>query len=281
MVAFSSIVPHATTHGVDRALLPQKPFSELERHLQETYPKLNVKVIDERFWLKAMPELAETMERDLPPLDVVETAKKIAEAMETIAQKIEGDLGATFLTVPPISLKQLAMIAKKLNDNIDLFHLVADDRFNIFLNLCSGKAERILITNNILDKSRKKSVPDLFKTVKHLGWEAPHARQIATLAIAEFLTSENKREPNRLFTAYSPIPRRYCLTYSICKENLGIDGKIRHLIVGAFSLSGLFLCDYNGDADDIIGIAAVRHDLSVFSTPRELCTPLQENKDLS
>lgn len=194
-------------------------------NLKTLFPKLQI--LDAKTW-KTHVDMA-TYELDVAAdfrqdKQMIKTLKKFASL------KIEGDAGITLLTIPKgLTFNKLMRLAQspkqgrvtRIKDFGD--HQIAKN----FGNIPIDRTYRVIITNNILEKSRRTPRCHQEGIVELLGCQLPGVLEVATLAILTYISS-TKILPTRL---YNDNPR----TYTNCLEQISSFW----VIVGGFTAQGL------------------------------------------
>jgi hypothetical protein len=182
---------------------------------------------------------------DEPPLDQRQAIPRLISSLSSV--EIEGDAGGTLLTLlQGLTIKKLIALAglPKLG-NITKFRYVWDQILNELGDIPVDKTYRILITNNILKKSRNQSVSDQKALVNKNGCEMPRVLEAMALLVVTFMGSGK-----RLYTDWP-------LTYTRCAEQVAGH----QAVVGGFSLNGIDVINDYDHVSVFYGVGGVLRKL--------------------
>lgn len=206
--------------------------------LEEQYPdklfpkkKFPVRVIDIASWIECFGE--EKLKRYWIDLtDTPTTNKRAAIARLTYLYthaEIEGNAGVTILTRPRcLSLRNFSFLTED-EYKFDPFFQSLKNSFDLWNNGLRETHTEIL-SNNVFNESRRKSLEDQKKLVGDAGCKFPEALSIAALVIVT-----HKKFGICLFGGDS------MLTYTVCKEQ--VNGK--HFSTGFFNGNTLSAAFWN------------------------------------
>ncbi len=167
-----------------------------------------------------------------PFLDLERTASQLRSLQEKLS--IEGDAGVTLLTLPRgLTFNKLDELGKSPRSGEGMkFRYIWDGFTDAHGNDALSSTKRIVITNNVLNNTRKKSLDDQKALVGDLGCRLPRTLEVAALCTTTFIATGKR--------LYNDSPN----TYTRCEEN--VQG--RQMIVGGLSAAGLCVF-FDGDWD--------------------------------
>lgn len=194
-----------------------------------------IKVFDELDWSKYVDMSAYGLTtEDISPCDVRKATALLERVLSCpLMIEIEGNAGITLLTIPKgLTFNTLVKLAGSPKvGNAPEFRYIWYRISSEIGDTPVDKTYRIVITNNVFNKSRNLSVSDQKALVRKIGCEMPRVLEATVLLVVTFMSSGER--------LYSDNP----LTYTRCSELL--DGY--QLIVGGFSPAGVSLSTYFDD----------------------------------
>ncbi|MCC5832171.1 MAG: F-box protein [Chlamydiales bacterium] len=203
-----------------------------------------LKVFDESDWVTHFDISSFGLDvTDAPSLDKRKTIPNLKRHLSSLP--IEGDAGITLLTIPKgLTLKKLLELARSTSkmEERTQFRNISDHIIREIGDISIDKTYRIIITNNILKKSRNLSIDEHIALVIKIGCEMPKVLEASVLLVVTFMISGE--------SLYSNIP----VTYTRCSEQISDY----QLAVGGFMRDGVFVtrCASNYET---LGVAAVLH----------------------
>jgi len=205
-------------------------------NLRKISPLLNV--FDELDWAKYVDVTLMKLEMgDEPPLDKYQVIPFLYRCLSSLP--IEGDAGITLLTIPKgTTFNNMLKFARSSIVGTKIAYILGRISSKIG-DIPVDKTYRIVITNNVLKKSRDLSIKRQKALMKKTDCEMPRVLEATVfLVVATFMNLEK-------------CP--YTGVYTSCQDQ--IDGY--HLFVGDFPPYGIYVQDNIDVGSDIIGAAGV------------------------
>ena len=185
------------------------------------------------------------------PLDM----KIFLEKLEKIsALDIEGDAGITVLMLPNITpredftLNKFIKIGKSLEKpEAMLFSNISLDVKNRIGDIPIETNTTIMLTNNVITKSRNTTFIKQDERIKDDGFEMPDIANLLIITVFTYLMDKVRLFP------------RDPLTYTRCSNTFDINGRLSHAAMGSFGSNGLIVLNNyaNPFARGYSGVAAM------------------------
>lgn len=210
-------------------------------NLSRIFKKFKIEVFDEKKWDAYADLTSLGLDfSDLMPLTPYEAFKEVGRFFAYLKARnlhVEGDAGVTILTLPQkFSLDVLMNFAQRPKvGNPVQFKNLDDEKLGELRKQTLSKSYRVIVTNNILSRTRTKNYDKKMRLMEKAGLELPTTLEAVTVAVTMFVRSGPFQV--RLFS-----DRPY--TYTYCQE------KIKHdrMLVGGFNSRGLDV-DFQADED--------------------------------
>lgn len=158
---------------------------------------------------------------------------------------VEGTSGVILLTIPKgLKFNQLVDMARE-EDKVKFRHV--NHSFSQEIGDTEvPKTYRVLITNNVLEGSRKLSVENQKILVKSLGCEMPKVLEASFLLVVTYMRSGQR--------IYNDKPWTFTRCLEELSERRGLEQLAdRQMVVGGFSLSGIFVDHHYDCAQSGVG----------------------------
>jgi len=203
----------------------------------------SLKVFDELDWVTHFDLSSFGLDvTDTPSLDKRKTIPALKRCLSSLP--IEGDAGITLLTIPKgLTFNKLVKLVESPKvGNIPKFDVIWACISSKIGDIPVDKTYRIVITNNVFNKSRNLSVSDQKALVSKIGCEMPKVIEATVLLAVTFMVSEER--------LYSDNP----CTYTRCAEQI----RSGQAAVGGFALDGVYVNNPDIEfAHDAYGVAGV------------------------